>query len=50
MKVLVLESLLNEEALTQVFSYEYCRIVKNIFFIEHLGWLLLNLALRVEWI
>ena len=28
----------------QVFSYEYCKIFKNNFFVEHLRWLLLETA------
>ena len=31
MKILVLESLLNEEALTQVFSYEIVELLKTSF-------------------
>ena len=36
----VFESLFNKAAGMRVFSYEYCEIFKNIFFIEHLWWLL----------
>ena len=35
--------LLAPVAVAQVFSCEFCEISKNIFFIEHLWWLLLNL-------
>ena len=31
-----------EDTLAQVFSCEYCKIFKNIFFTGHLQWLLLN--------
>ena len=31
-----------KETLAQVYSCEFCEILKNIFFIEHLWWLLLN--------
>ena len=34
-----------EEALTQVYSYKFCEIFKNSFFIEHLRWLLLSSGL-----
>ena len=42
-KTLVLESLFNKAAGLQVFSCEYCKIAKSIFFIEHLRWLLLQM-------
>ena len=42
-KTLVLESLFNKVAGLQVFSCEYCKIAKSIFFIEHLRWLLLQM-------
>ena len=46
MKTPVLESLFNKVAglktLTQVFSCEYCEILKNTFFIEHMRSLLLS--------
>ena len=42
-KTLVLESLFNKVAGLQVFSCEYCKIVKCSFFIEHLRWLLLQM-------
>ena len=42
-KTLVLESLFNKVAGLQVFSCEYCKIVKSSFFIEHLRWLLLQM-------
>ena len=32
---------IKKEALVQVFSCEFCEIFKNIFFMEHLPWLLL---------
>ena len=32
-----------KESLAQVFSYEFCEIFKNTFFIEHLRWLLLKM-------
>ena len=31
-----------KETLAQMFSCEFCEILKNTFFIEHLRWLLLN--------
>ena len=31
---------IKKEALTQVFCRQFCKIFKNIFFIEHLWWLL----------
>ena len=34
---------IKKEILTQVFSFEFCEIFKNIFFIAHLRWLLLQL-------
>ena len=34
-----------KETPTQVFSCEFCEIFKNIFFMEHLRWLLLNLRI-----
>ena len=34
-----------KETPTQVFSCEFCEIFKNIFFMEHLQWLLLNLRI-----
>ena len=34
---------IEKETLTQVFSCEFCEILKNTFFIEHLWWLLLFL-------
>ena len=34
------------ETLTQVFYCEFCKIFKNIFFMEHLLWLLLNVFLE----
>ena len=33
---------LKEQTLAQVFSFEFCEIYKNIFFIENLRWLLLS--------
>ena len=33
---------IKKETLTQVFSSEYCEIVKSSFFIEHRRWLLLR--------
>ena len=33
---------IKKEALAQVFSCEFCETFKNIFFIEHLRWLLLS--------
>ena len=33
---------IKKETLTQVFSYQYCEIFKNSFFLEHIQWLLLN--------
>ena len=38
-------NVIKKETLAQVFSCEFCEISKNIFFIEHLWWLLLNLHL-----
>ena len=35
-------TLFKKEILTHVFSCEFCKICKNIFFIEHLRWLLLS--------
>ena len=35
-------TLLKKETLAQVFSCEFCKISKNIFFTEHLWWLLLS--------
>ena len=35
---------IKKETLAQVFSCEFCEIFKNTIFIEHLWWLLLNLA------
>ena len=43
----MLESLFNKEIKEtprQMFSCEICEIFKNIFFIEHLRWLLLTLS------
>ena len=37
-KTPVAESFFNKETLGQVFSYEFCQISKNTFFIEHLWW------------
>ena len=34
-----------KETPTQVFSCEFCEIFRNIFFLEHLRWLLLNLRI-----
>ena len=34
-----LKKFIKKETLAQVFSYEFCEISKNIFFIEHLWWL-----------
>ena len=34
--------LLKKEIPTEVFSYKYCEIFKNTFFIEHLWWLILQ--------
>ena len=34
-------NIIKKEALAQVFSYEFCEVFKNTFFIEHLWWLLL---------
>ena len=34
-------SFIKKETLAQAFSYDFCEIFKNIFFIEHLPWLLL---------
>ena len=39
----VLESLCNNVAASQVFSYEICKSFMSTFFTEHLQWLLLNL-------
>ena len=36
-------TLLKNDTLTQVFSYEFCEINKNTFLIEHFWWLLLVL-------
>ena len=33
-----------KETLTQAFSYEFCEIFKNTFFIEHFWWLLLAIT------
>ena len=35
--------LIKKETLAQVFSYEFCKIFKNTFFIEHLRWLRLHI-------
>ena len=37
-----MEDDLLKDALAQVFSYEFCEIFKNNFFIKHLWWLLLT--------
>ena len=39
-KLQTLGNFLRQEALPQVFSYEFCEICKNTFFIEYLRWLL----------
>ena len=38
-----------KKTLAQSFSSEFCEIFKNIFFIEHLQWLLLIIAKAVVW-
>ena len=35
---------IKKETLAQMFSCEFCEVVKNTFFIEHLWWLLLQLS------
>ena len=40
---------IKKEALTQVFSCEFCEISKNTFFTEHLRWLLLLFWHKTEW-
>ena len=38
------------ETLAQVLSWEFCKIFKNNFFIEHLRWLLLPVITEVFWL
>ena len=40
---------MKKETLAQVFSCEFCKIVKNTFFIEHLRRLLLKINNHVKW-
>ena len=40
---------IKKETLAQMFSCEFCEIVKNTFFIEHLWWLFLQLSSEKVW-
>ena len=46
-KVVGLRNFIKKEALAQAFSYEFCEIFKNTFFIEHLQWLSISLLGKV---
>ena len=41
-----LKKFIKKETLAQLFSYEFCEISKNIFFIEHLWWLFVTQTYR----
>ena len=39
---------IKKETLVQVFSYEFCEILRTLIFIEHLCWLLLEVSRTIQ--